>query len=81
MYGKHHSENTKALISKPGVLNSMYGKKHTDQTKKLIWLSKKRYEKGVGLYDLKVIKSFDYASDLADYLKISKVTVSKYLKG
>lgn len=53
MYGKHHSENTKALISKPGVLNSMSGKKHTDETKKLIWLSKKRYEKGVGLYDLK----------------------------
>lgn len=36
---------------------------------------------GVGIYDLNnnLIKSFDYATDLANYLNISKVTVSKYL--
>lgn len=29
--------------------------------------------------DNNLIKSFDYASDLATYLNVSKVTVSKYI--
>ena len=41
---------------------------------------RKKYKNGIGLYDLNnnLLKSFDYASDLASYLNISKVTVSKY---
>lgn len=59
----------------------MYGKKHTDKTKQLIRLSKKKHSNGVGIYDLNhnLVKSFDYASDMADYLKVSKVTVGKYI--
>lgn len=59
----------------------MYGKTHTKETKELIKNSMKKYSNGVGIFDLNnnLIKSFDYAVDLADHLKISKVTVSKYL--
>lgn len=79
--GKHHDHDTKLLISKPGVLNPMYGKTHTDKTKQLMKLSKKKYSNGVGIYDLNnnLVKSFDYATDMADYLKVSKVTVGKYI--
>jgi hypothetical protein len=43
---------------------------------------KVKYPYGVGIYDLdkNLIRSFDYASDLAIYLDKSKVTVSKYIK-
>ena len=80
-FGKHHDENTKLLISKPGLLNPMYGKTHTNDTKELMRLRKRKYVNGVGLYDLNnnLIKSFDFASDLANHLNISKFTVSKYL--
>jgi len=42
---------------------------------------KVKYPNGVGIYDLSnnLVKSFDYASDLAMYLNVSKVTVSKYI--
>ena len=42
---------------------------------------KVKYPNGVGIYDQDnhLIKSFDYASDLASYLSVSKVTVSKYI--
>jgi group I intron endonuclease len=80
-FGKHHDDRAKLLISKPGSLNPMYGKTHTKETKELIRNGMKKYSNGVGIYDLdnNLIKSFDYAVDLADYLKVSKVTVSKYL--
>jgi group I intron endonuclease len=80
-YGKHHDEKAKLLISKPGKLNPMYGKTHTEQTKHLMRTKKRKYIEGVGIYDLNnnLVKSFDYASDLAKYLNISKPTVSKYL--
>jgi len=80
-FGKHHDNNAKLLISKPGSLNPMFGKTHTEQTKNLIIKSKKKYSNGVGIYDLNnnLVKAFDYATDLADYLSISKVTVGKYL--
>jgi group I intron endonuclease len=79
--GKHHDDKTKLLISKPGSLNPMYGKTHTNFTKDLMRSKKKKYENGIGLYDLNnnLVKSFDYPLDLANYLNISKVTVSKYL--
>lgn len=80
-WGKHHDNETKLLISKPGALNPMYGKTHSNDTRDLMREKKKKYTNGIGLYDLdnNLLKSFDYASDLATYLKISKVTVSKYL--
>lgn len=80
-WGKHHNEKSKSLISKPGELNPMFGKTHSENTRDLMRSKKKKYTNGVGLYDLdnKLIKRFDYASDLAKHLNVSKVTVSKYI--
>lgn len=33
---KHHDEQAKALLSKPGTLNPMYGKIHSQETKHLM---------------------------------------------
>lgn len=59
----------------------MYGKIHSEKTKNLMRTKKKKYINGLGIYDLNnnLLKSFDYATDLASHLNISKVTVSKYL--
>lgn len=59
----------------------MYGKTHTIETRELLRKQKKKYVEGVGIYDLNnnLIKSFDYARDIADYLNISKKTVSRYI--
>lgn len=57
--------------------------RHIQKKLKIVWELKKKvkYPNGVGIYDLEnnLIKSFDYASDLAIYLDKSKVTVSKYI--
>ena len=37
-WGKHHTNETKLLISKPGETNPMYGRLHSEQSKKLISL-------------------------------------------
>ena len=81
-WGKHHYAKTKSFISKPGSLNPMFCKTHSEKTKELIRIKKVKYVNGVGIYDLdnNLVKSFDYASDLAIYLNVSKVTVSKYIK-
>lgn len=81
-WGKHHDVKSKSLISKPGSLNPMFGKTHSEKTKSLMRSKKVKYPNGVGIYNLdyNLIKSFDYASDLAIYLNVSKVTVSKYIK-
>lgn len=52
-----------------------------EKTRDLMKSKKIKYTNGVGLYDLanKLIKRFDYASDLAKHLNVSKVTVSKYI--
>lgn len=59
----------------------MFGKTHSEETKNIMRIKKAKYPNGVGIYDLynNLIKSFDYASDLAIYLDKSKVTVSKYI--
>jgi group I intron endonuclease len=59
----------------------MYGKTHTLQSKNLVRIKRKKYLNGIGMYDLNnnLIKSFDYETDLANYLNISKFNVSKYL--
>lgn len=80
-WGKHHYDKTKSLI-KAGLLNLMFGKTHSEETKNLMRSKKVKYPNGVGIYDLDnhLLKTFDYASDLAIYLAVSKVTVSKYIK-
>lgn len=59
----------------------MFAKTHRKNTKYLMISKKVKYPNGVGIYDLdnNKVKSFDYASDLAIYLNVSKVTVSKYI--
>jgi group I intron endonuclease len=81
MYGKTHSEEILKLISKPGELNPMYGKQHSDETKKAISLKMSKYPNGVGIFDLNdnLIQKFNNNTEIAKYLGISKVTVSKYL--
>ena len=56
--------------------------RHIRQKLKTLWEVKKvKYFNGVGVYDLdnNMVKRFDYASDLAIYLNVSKVTVSNYI--
>ena len=52
MLGKTHTNESLALISKPGKLNSMFGKKHSEMTKASMSEKKNKYPLGVGLYDL-----------------------------
>jgi group I intron endonuclease len=81
MFGKKHSNEALALISKPGKLNPMYGKIHSDLTKKIISDRLSKHINGVGIYDLNdnLISKFRNNVELAKHLKISKVTVGKYL--
>jgi group I intron endonuclease len=83
--GKHRYGNAKSLISKPSILNPMFGKTHSEKLQIFFFFlrnNKVKYSNGVGIYDLdnNIVKSFDYASYLAIYLNVSKVTVSKYIK-
>ena len=56
MYGKKHTEEVLALISKPGESNPMYNKKHSEQTKAMLSKKKNKYpllrKSGVGIFDL-----------------------------
>jgi hypothetical protein len=57
----------------------MFGK--NSKKKDHMGSKKVKYPNGVGIYDLdnNLVKSFDYDSDLAIYLNVSKVNVSKYI--
>jgi group I intron endonuclease len=81
MYGKTHTIEARALISKPGVLNPMYGKKHNSFSKQMISDKLSKHINGVGIYDLNdnPVLKLKNNSDLAKHLNISKVTVGKYL--
>jgi len=59
----------------------MFGKKHSETAKAAMSEKKHKYPLGVGLYDLdgNLILTFKNNVELAKYLKISKVTVGKYL--
>lgn len=48
MFGKTHTTEARALISKPGTLNPMFGKKHSPLSRELISdkLSKHLEERG-----------------------------------
>lgn len=77
---KCHDENTKHL-NKAGSLNPVYGKTYRDKDKDLIRSKKVKYVSGVGIYGSRssLIKSFSHASDLAKYLNVSEVKLSKYI--
>lgn len=81
MFGKSHTEEALALISKPGELNPMFGRKHSEVTKDKISSKLSKYPLGVGIYDLdgNLIAQFRNNVELAKYLDISRVTVGKYL--
>ena len=59
----------------------MFGKKHGEITKASMSEKKNKYPLGVGLYDLdgNLILTLKNNVELASHLKISKVTVGKYL--
>ncbi len=81
MFGKTHTEEALALISKPGELNPMFGRKHSEAAKASMSAKKNKYLLGIGIYDLddNLILKFNNNVELAKYLGISKVTVGKYL--
>lgn len=84
MYGKTHTKEALALISKPGILNPMFGgasSKHSEETKAILSERKNKYPLGIGILDLEdnLVKKFKNNVELAEYLSISKVTVGKYL--
>jgi len=81
MFGKNHTKETLAFISKPGELNPMFGKKHSEATKAILSERNNKYPLGVGIYDLdnNFIAKFKNNVELANHLNISKVTVGKYL--
>lgn len=59
----------------------MFGKTHSEETHNFMSSKNVKESNGVGIYELdnRLLKTFYYASDLAVYLGVSKVTVSKYL--
>ena len=81
MFGKTHTKEALALISKPGELNPMFGRKHSEAAKASMSVKKNKYPLGVGMYDLddNLILKFNNNVELAKHLDISKVTVGKYL--
>lgn len=43
MFGKTHTEDALALISKPGQLNPMFGRNHSDEAKAIMSNKKNKY--------------------------------------
>ena len=76
-----HTNESKLKISKPGDLNPMFGKIHSEETKDMMRKRKNKYPLGVGIFDLQgnLISKFENNVELAKHLKVSKVTVGKYL--
>lgn len=81
MFGKTHTKEALALISKPGELNPMFGKKHSEKTKSILSEKQNKHLLGVGVYDLdnNLILKFKNNVEIAKHFNISKVTVGKYL--
>lgn len=81
MFGKNHTKEALALISKPGELNPVSRKRHCEETKTRISKKMSKHSSGVGLYDLdeNLILKFNNNVELAKHLNISRVTVGKYL--
>jgi group I intron endonuclease len=79
--GYKHTKESKLKVSKKGNLNPMFGKIHSEETKDKMRKRKNKYPLGVVIWDLEgnLISKFENNVELAKYLKISKVTVGKYL--
>jgi group I intron endonuclease len=80
MYGKTHTLESLALISKPGKSNPMFNQTHSLETKTKMSLSKSKTP--LGLYDIndKLIKSFLNQVELGQYLGLYKGTIGRYSK-
>jgi group I intron endonuclease len=78
-FGKKHTEETKKLISKPGMLNPMYNRKHTQETRKLLSLQKCRNTVGVFDSNNVLIELFNSNVEVAKYLNCHKTTVGRYI--
>ena len=76
MFGKTHTEEVLALISKPGELNPMFGRKHREGTKAIMSEKKNKYPLGVGIYDLDdnliLCGAFNNNVELAKHLDTGK---------
>lgn len=79
MFEKTHSQESKNLISKPGVLNPMYGRKHSESTKTLI---SNKLSSPVSLYDNNntYILTFNNNVQLSEFLGCAKSTIGLYVK-
>lgn len=80
MYGKKHSPEALAKISKPGALNPRYGVKLSQETKNLISISMSK--RPVFIYDLNgnLVNQFINSVQAAEWLGIHKSTVGRYIK-
>lgn len=80
MFGKTHSPETKAKMSRPGSLNSRYGVKLSQETKNLI--SKARSKRPVFIFDLEgnLVNQFINSVQAGEWLGIHKGTVGRYIK-
>lgn len=79
MYNKTHTSETKAIISKPGLLNPMYGKKHTAEARAKI---SDRLSNPITLYDNnnQYILTFKNSVQLSEFIGCFKGTIGRYLK-
>ena len=75
--GKHHNDESKSLISKPGKLNPMFGKTHNENTKNL--MSIKKSIRPLGLYDVNnnLIEKYSNQVKLAIKFNVHKTTISR----
>jgi group I intron endonuclease len=79
-WGKHHTNETKLLISKPGETNPMYGRLHSEQSKKLISLRMRK--PGVRVYNSvgSLVLAFNSNVEAAALFTLSKSTIGRYIK-
>ena len=79
MFGKTHTPEAKALISKPGSLNPRFGITLSSETREKI---SAKLSTPVSLYDkdMNYILTFKNNTELAFYIECHKVTIGRYLK-
>jgi DNA invertase Pin-like site-specific DNA recombinase len=82
MFGKTHTEEALALISKPGELNPRFGIKHREATKAIMSEKKNKYSLGVGIYDLddNLILKFNNNVELAAIVAVIKKKIFFFIR-
>jgi len=80
MFSKTHNNFALNKISKSRDLNSIFNKKHTIETKQNISVKLRKTPLYLFNKDNLLIKTFSNQIKLADYLNLSKSTISRYLK-